>query len=176
MNILLFFVIFNTCFGYHKPYHHPNYRELHGELSKQLREETHHNFITLTNAKYASRITREHLSNQSIYRKNKLQERKMKYQRKTDYLFARYQMMVQRVQLQTEKNLLQLERIRSFTSNHLSLLKTEHLEMIDQLTLNDQKINELMKEKKETHLDEMLEKYTVWKSNHEGAEEIINSL
>ena len=176
MNLFLFFFTFNTCFGYYKPYRHPNDRELHGELTKQLREETHHNFITLTNAKYASRITREHISNQSIYRKNKLQERKMKYQRKTDYLFARYQMMVQRVQLQTEKNLLQLERIRSFTSNHLSLLKTEHLDMIDQLTLNDQKINELMKEKKETHLDEMLEKYTVWKSNHEGAEEIINSL
>ena len=176
MNLFLFFFTFNTCFGYYKPYRHPNDRELHGELSKQLREETHHNFITLTNAKYASRITREHLSNQSIYRKNKLQERKMKYQRKTDYLFARYQMMVQRVQLQTEKNLLQLERIRSFTSIHLSLLKTEHLDMIDQLTLNDQKINELMKEKKETHLDEMLEKYTVWKTNHEGAEEIINSL
>ena len=176
MNLFLFFFTFNTCFGYYKPYRHPNDRELHGELSNQLREETHHNFITLANAKYASRITREHLSNQSVYRKNKLQERKMKYQRKTDYLFARYQMMVQRVQLQTEKNLLQLERIRSFTSNHLSLLKTEHLEMIDQLTLNDQKINELMKEKKETHLDEMLEKYTVWKTNHEGAEEIINSL
>jgi len=55
-------------------------------------------------------------------------------------------------------------------------LKEEHLEMIEQLNENDKKINELMKEKKETHGEEMLEKYNVWKKNHEEAEEIINGL
>ena len=172
MNIMFFFTLFNAYLSYT----HPNYQELHQGLSNQVKDETKVNFITLNNAKYEYRIIKEHISNNSLQIKNELQEKKMKQKRKMDYLFARYQMMVKRVQLQAEKNLYKLEKIRSFTSNHLSTLKREHMEMIEQLIHTDKKINELMKEKKETHLNEMLEKYSEWKKNHEGAEEIINSL
>jgi hypothetical protein len=176
MNLILFFMSLNIFTGYYKSYHHPEYNDLHDVLSRQLKEETRDNFITLNNARYSHRITKEYLSNQSVFREYALKEKKMKVTRKIDSLFAKYQEMIRRIHVKSEKNLNQLERIRAFTSDKLSSLKAEHLEMIEQLNENDKKINELMKDKKETHGEEMLEKYNVWKKNHEEAEEIINGL
>lgn len=176
MKLLYLFLFFTGIFGSFQNYHHPSYQDNHNQLSNGLKKESRETFITLSNAIYESRIIKEKLSNQTFETKIYLKSKKMNQRRKMDRLFASYQHMIQKVQLQTQKNIFKLEKIRKFASDHLSILKEEHLSMKERLEQNDIEINKVFFDKTEHHYDKVTDNYHTWKRKHGEIEDIIKNI
>ena len=82
MKLLYLFLFFTQATGFFKTYHHPQYQDIHNELSEGLKKDSRKTFITLSNAMYESRVIKEKLSNKSSEKKNYLLSKKMNQRRK----------------------------------------------------------------------------------------------
>jgi hypothetical protein len=176
MKLLKLFLFFTGATSIFQNYHHPTYNDNHNQLSEGLKKESRKTFVTLSNALYESRIIKEKLSNQTLETKTYLKSKKMNQRRKMDRLFASYQNMIQKVQLKSQNNILKLEKLRKFVSDHLSILKEEHTIMKERLENNNIKINEMFFDKTENHYEKVTENYHTWKHKHEEIEDIIKNI
>ena len=174
MNILLL-LLFPFVYGnYWEKYTHVKPEDLYLKLSRNLMEEVQDNFNILQTVKYEHDIIKEYLINESIFIKKKLLEKKMKNRMKIDYLFARHVNMIKTIHGKAEKNLLQLEDIRKSASDTLSDLKENHIDMLYKLNKNHEDINNILKIKKEDHMDLMTTYYKNLKDKREEILDIID--
>ena len=82
--------------------------------------------------------------------------------------------MIKTIHGKAEKNLLQLEDIRKSASDTLSDLKENHIDMLYKLNKNHEDINNILKIKKEDHMDLMTTYYKNLKDKREEILDIID--